>query len=452
MGILGSVATRKRTMPADKKRKVISGEGGGAPRRAGMLGCGTVGGAVFDVLKEQEQLLLSQGCNVKIVKVCVRDASKKRACLPADCEIVTDYHAITADPEIDMVIEVMGGTTDAKDAVFEALNNGKDVITANKALLAEHLPAILELVEAKDVTMGYEAAVCGGIPIIQTLQNALFADSVTGIKGIMNGTTNYMLSKMESEGMEYDAVLKEAQDLGFAEADPTADVDGLDVRAKIALLTKLAIGVYVDPEKVPTVGIRRVAKFDFEYASYLNSTIKLLGQAKVQANGELSIMVAPTLVNKSNPIASISGPTNIAAITSKNLGESYYVGPGAGGAATANSVVSDLVFACRGGCSTPFPKTKDMKVATDYSSKFYIRFLVTDCVGIIADIAGECAKNGVSIDAIHQMPLEQNGWKKERCPFAMMTDECTFSQVQSAATALSSKKWALEEPFIMPCI
>jgi len=236
----------------NKKRK-LSGEEGAAPRIAGMLGCGTVGGAVFDVLKEQEKLLLSQGCNVKIVKVCVRDATKKRACVPADCQVTTDYHAITNDPEIDLVIEVMGGTTDAKDAVFEALNNGKDVITANKALLAEYLPTILDMVEEKGVTMGYEAAVCGGIPIIQTLQNALFADGVTGIKGIMNGTTNYMLSKMESEGMDYADVLKEAQDAGFAEADPTADVDGLDVRAKIALLTKLGIGMYVEPEQVPTV-------------------------------------------------------------------------------------------------------------------------------------------------------------------------------------------------------
>jgi len=162
-------------------------------------------------------------------------------------------------------------------------------------------------------------------------------------------------------------------------------------------------------------------------------------------------MVSPTLVNKSNPIASISGPTNIAAITSKNLGESYYVGPGAGGAATANSVVSDMVFACRGGCSAPFPKNKVMKVASDYSSKFYIRFLVSDCVGIIADIAAECAKNDVSIDAIHQMPVEQHGWAKERCPFAIMTDECNFSQVRAAAEALGNKEWALEEPFVMPC-
>jgi len=439
-------------MSATKKRKTESGEEGAAPRRAGMLGCGTVGSAVFEQLKEQEELMRSQGCNIKIVKVCVRDASKKRACVPADCEIVTDYHAITTDPEIDMVIEVMGGTTDAKDAVFEAMSHGKDIVTANKALLAEHLPAILEVVDSKKVTLGYEAAVCGGIPIIQTMQNALFADSVTGIKGIMNGTTNYMLSKMESEGMEYDAVLKEAQDLGFAEADPTADVDGLDVRAKIALLTKLAIGTYVDPEQVSTVGIRRVAKCDFIYASYLKSTVKLLGNAQVQPNGELSIMVSPTLVSKTNPIASISGPTNIASVTSKNLGESYYVGPGAGGAATANSIVSDLVMACRGGTSAPFPKTKQLKVASDYSSKFYIRFVVGDCVGIISDIAGECAKNGISIDSIVQIPLDTQGWERDRCPFALLTEECNHSQVQAATAALEGFPWAKEEAFVMPCI
>eukprot|EP00968_Pinguiococcus_pyrenoidosus_P015309 scaffold1403_cov241-Pinguiococcus_pyrenoidosus.AAC.6 len=251
---------------------------------------------------------------------------------PADTQFTTNPEDILDDSSINCVVEVMGGVGLAKTVVFEALKRGKHVVTANKALVAAEMPALLELLAAKpEVAFGMEAAVCGGIPIINALQTDYLGDTVASVQGIMNGTTNFMLTKMESEGADYGAVLAEAQALGFAEADPTADVEGYDVQAKISILAKLAYGATIDVTKVPVSGISQLSSLDFDYASSLQSTIKLIGTAAQNPEtGAVSVYVAPTVVPNTHSLASVRGSMNSVVIQSDNLMESSYKGHGAG--------------------------------------------------------------------------------------------------------------------------
>jgi homoserine dehydrogenase len=249
--------------------------------------------------------------------------------LKAGTKLVTDYEEILGDATINCVVELMGGTTHAKDVVFRAIAAGKHVVTANKALIAAYLPELQQaLASNPSVKFLYEAAVCGGIPIIHALHTDFLADKVTKIMGIMNGTTNFMVCKMEDEGWDYGVALKEAQRLGFAEADPTADVEGHDVQAKIALLAKLAFGKTVPWETVPTTGISKITSVDFEYAKTLKSTIKLVGTAVQNVDGSLAVFVAPNLVPLTSPLASAKGPGNMVVVSSENMGVSTLAGPG----------------------------------------------------------------------------------------------------------------------------
>jgi len=414
----------------------------------GLIGCGTVGQSVLTILRDRADVLSALGVSIKVTKIAVGDPSKKRAYIPEGATLVGSFEEILSDPAINCVVEVMGGTTKAKDAVYGAITAGKHVITANKALLAEFLPELLEKISAAKVKMGYEAAVCGGIPIIHTLQKDFLGDDVSEICGIMNGTTNFMLSKMETEGADYGAVLKEAQDLGFAEANPSADVDGFDVRAKIALLARLGFGTYVDTETVATDGISRISANDFAYATHLNATIKLLGVARMN-DGELTIAVAPHLVPKSNAIANISGATNIVSVKSKNLGSSFFIGPGAGGDPTANSVVSDIISMAQGQTSVPFPKTVPTKLSSDFTSKFYIRFVIKDCLGVMKKIADSCFSHEISINSIEQSSKFQD---REYLPFVLTTDFTTLSKVDAFAKDIAKEGFNSEEPFFMPIL
>ena len=316
--------------------------------RVGLFGGGIVGGGVVELINKciRSGRFAEVGASIEIVKICVRSKEK-----PRDFEInahttslVTNYDDILSDTSINCVIELMGGITSAKDVVFRAIAAGKHVVTANKALIATFLPELqLALKENPSVSFNYEAAVCGGIPIIHTLQTDFLSDRISKVMGIMNGTTNFMLCKMEDEGAEYEAALSEAQALGYAEADPTADVEGHDVQAKIALLTKLAFGKTVPFETIPTTGISKIGKVDFEYARSLKSTIKLLGTASSNADGSLAVFVSPTIVPLSSPLSSAKGPGNMVLINSDNLTCSTFAGPGAGRFPTANSVLNDLI-------------------------------------------------------------------------------------------------------------
>jgi len=357
--------------------------------RIGMIGGGTVGGGVYEIITTNKELQKRLNpTKIEITKICVRDISKKRD-FDIDTTItkVTDnVDDIVKDDTIDCVVEVMGGTGLAKSVVLDSIKCGKDVVTANKALLAEYLEEVESIVKEKSndgVSLGYEASVCGGIPIINLLQSCYLGDHISQIMGICNGTTNYMLGKMEN-GADYTSVLKEAQDLGYAEADPSADVEGYDVRAKIAILAKLAYGVTVSPiSSIPCKGITNInASIDFKCAKLLNCTIKLIGAASMNdKKSVVSIYVTPKMISTHHSLSTASGCGNIVTVQSNNLGIASYSGPGAGRYPTAHSIVNDIyrVANSSSSSSNPFPialDNNDITLDYDYKATFYIRFTI----------------------------------------------------------------------------
>lgn len=341
--------------------------------RLGMLGGGTVGGGVYEILASRSNIVIS--------KICVRSLEKAR-----DFEIDAAKTSLTTDPndlladDIDCLVEVAGGSTGVvKDTVIKALQAGKSVVTANKALLAEHMVEIQKVLqEQPKARIGYEASVCGGIPIIQALATCYTGDTIESIQGICNGTTNYMLSAMAKDSsISYDGILKEAQDLGYAEADPTADVEGHDVRAKIALLAQLAFGSPSIPvESIPCTGISSITSTDFAVAAERSATIKLIGTAARNPDGTVAVYVTPMMV--SSLLKSIDGSGNCVAVTTQNMNRSpcFYTGPGAGRFPTANSVVADIDRAATHSLPpTAFVVTQpDLAMVPDYTAKaFYMR-------------------------------------------------------------------------------
>jgi homoserine dehydrogenase len=348
------------------------------PLRVGIVGGGTVGGGVWELLQSHPAL-------VQVVKIVVRSLHKPRDYAAPTNIFTSDINDVVANKDIDCVVEVMGGTDTAKTVVLQALQAGQAVVTANKALLAEHLTTVATTQTTAQRPLMYEAAVCGGIPIINLLQTAYAGDTVTSIAGILNGTTNYMLSKMEAEGVAYHDVLKEAQDLGYAEADPTADVEGHDARAKLALLAHLAFGGITVPDvtTIPCQGISQITPVDFGYAkTALQSTIKLVGTAHQVDKDVVAMYVAPVMLPYTHTLATISGPGNAVTVTSQNLGPCLYTGPGAGRYPTANSIVADILRIAHQPSYAPaafdVEKGQSVSLQTDYSAMFYVRIMVKD--------------------------------------------------------------------------
>ena len=443
----------------------------------GLCGGGTVGGGVVAILAQRAAYLASQNLDIRVKRILVRDVNKQRDfALPAGCTLTDDWTQITQDDDINCVVELIGGVTLAKDIVFAALRAGKHVVTANKALVAKHLDEIDALVAANaNVRFGYEASVGGGIPCIRTLQQGLLGDRPTQVAGIMNGTTNFILTKMNADGADYADVLAEAQALGFAEADPTADVGGFDVRAKICILAKLAYGLTVDEEKVPILGagITRISSADFAYAKdQLGCTVKLLGVARrthskpggdprsasgritpppMAGGGGVAIFVAPHMVPCDDAIAAVHGATNIVSISSDSLRSTSLVGQGAGRFPTANSVIADLLAIAHGTQGAPFPRPQGAAAPAledDFTGRFYIRFRVRDGLGIIRRVAGLCETHGISIHSILQTPIEDPG----DVPFALTTEAgCALSAVRAmCAEAADTLEFLREPPFFMP--
>lgn len=425
--------------------------------RIGIVGGGTVGGGIVEIIGEHGAAFQElTGKEFVISKICVRDASKSRDyTVPEGCDVVTDVASVLTDDSIDMVVEVMGGTTKAKDVVFDALMAGKDVVTANKALIAAFLPELettIDEVTSKSITpvkFGYEAAVCGGIPIIHSLQKDFVGDNISQISGIMNGTTNYMLTAME-KGASYDAILKEAQDLGYAEADPTADVGGFDARSKLKILTKLAFGIDVPEDDIACVGIQEVTTTDFEYAHKEGGTIKLLGVAKKVADDQVTAFVSPVFVPESNTLATVNGATNAVEVLSSSLQSSVYVGQGAGRYPTANSCISDIVAIAGGECSKPFPMKapQDLTFVNDFESGFYIRLDYSDGIGIVKQVGEICEKHGVSIFSMLQNPILD----REEAAFVLITDPVSKSAIEKVCEELGNAPWCKGKPFSMPAL
>ena len=384
------------------------------PLKIGIFGGGVVGGGIVEILgKKKEYFQRMTGRTIEVSKICVRDASKPRDFdVPDGCTVTTEYDDLLNDDSLEMVVEVMGGTTKAKDIVYGALEKGKSVVTANKALIAAYLPdleAHLDKINAKrdtSVEFRYEAAVCGGIPIIRSMQSDFVGDDIQMLSGIINGCTNFMLTAMDQGGKSYEEALAEASELGYAEADPTLDVGGFDARSKLKILMRLAFGIDVEEDEIACRGITEVSKLDFEYAKIMGGTIKLIGVAKDVGGNKVAAFVSPCYVTGADSLSSVNGATNAVEIISSNLVSSTFIGQGAGRYPTANSCINDIVALAKGD-KTPLPFNPDSPnkiFVNNYDSVFYIRLKYRDALGITRQCGEVCEKHGVSIHSILQNP------------------------------------------------
>ena len=385
------------------------------PVKVGLLGLGTVGTGVVRIVEGHQDDLRSQsGSPIVIEKILVQNRDKARN-IKIDSSVLTeDPYEIIQNPEIDVIVEVMGGVQQTKEYILEALARGKHVVTANKDLMAMHGPEILRKAQEQRCDVFYEASVAGGIPIIRTLIDGFSSDRITKIMGIVNGTTNYMLTKMTQEGVSYDDVLKEAQLLGYAEADPTSDVEGLDAARKMTILSTLGFRADVALEDVSTKGMTGVSKEDILYAKRLGYVLKLLGIAERQ-DDQFSISVQPTMVKNTHPIASVNGVYNAVYVYGEAVGETMFYGAGAGELPTATSIVADLVAVVRnlklgvnGLQQTPVYKEKKLKTDEQISSKYFILLHVEDRAGVLAQITQIFASHEVSLESVLQQPNETN--------------------------------------------
>ena len=379
--------------------------------KVGLLGFGTVGTGVVRIIENHREDLLNQiGSSVEIEKILVSNLNKKRNIEVDPNKLTDDPWEVIRNPEVNVIIEVMGGTTATKEYLIEALNLGKHVVTANKDLMALYGTEILELAQRNGCDVYYEASVAGGIPIIRTLIEGFSSDRITKIMGIVNGTTNYILTKMSQEGASYDDVLREAQALGYAEADPTSDVEGLDAARKMTILARLGFHTSVDLGDVSVQGISSVSKEDIVYAKRLGYELKLLGIAECDEN-QVSVSVQPTMVKTSHPIASVNGVFNAVFVTGEAVGETMFYGAGAGELPTAISVVADLVAVSKNiklGISgkrvnTAYKQTH-LKTKDQISSKYFMLLHVADRAGVLARITQEFAKYEVSLESVIQQP------------------------------------------------
>ena len=374
----------------------------------GLLGCGTVGSEVARLLsRDHADLSARSGAKLELIKVGVKDVAKDRPAIDKSL-LTTDLASIVTDPSVSIVIEVMGGIEPARSLILQALNAKKSVITANKALLAKHGAEIFAAARANGVDLYYEAAVGGAIPILRPLRESIVGDSVTRVMGIVNGTTNYILTKMDEEGAEYETVLKEAQRLGFAEADPTADVEGHDAAAKIAILASLAFHTQVRIDDVHAEGISSLSKRDIEIAKAIDHVIKLLAIAEVTEDGKVSARVHPTLVPRHHPLAAVRNAFNAVFVEAKSAGELMFYGRGAGGAPTASAILGDLVAIARhisfGGVGSRESDYADLGIASidQIKTRYLIRLDVADRPGVLASVAQTFATHRVSIQTVRQ--------------------------------------------------
>lgn len=379
-----------------------------------LIGFGTIGTGVIEILQTNRELIRKRaGTDIRIKYVVDKDTTTSRRVQPEGVAITDDYKAALNDPEVHIVIELVGGTDFSYKLVEESLKAGKNVVTANKALLAEKGAALFALSHEADKVIGFEASVAGGIPIIRTLTNALVGDNVSAIYGIVNGTTNYILTKMFEESLDFETALKQAQELGFAEADPTLDIEGGDAAHKIALLGALAFNNDLTFEQVHAEGISGINLEDVHIAGDLGYVIKLLGIAKIEGE-EIELRVNPTLVPENNQLASVRNEFNAVMIESKFLGTSMYYGRGAGSQPTATAVVADVISIARS-IDLPSRTSKysrfnsyPVKPMGDIRSRYYVRFNVQDKVGVLSKISGIFGSNNISIASVLQFERSEN--------------------------------------------
>ncbi|KON86473.1 homoserine dehydrogenase [Sporosarcina globispora] len=382
----------------------------------GLLGLGTVGSGVVQIIeKHQDKLMHQVGCPVVVKRVLVKDLNKERAVKMDRSLLTLNPEDILNDSDIDVVIEVMGGIEETRDHLKKALDNGMHVVTANKDLMAVYGPELLAAAAQSGCDLFYEASVAGGIPILRGLVDGLASDRITKMMGIVNGTTNFILTKMSKNGSAYEEVLNEAQELGYAESDPTADVEGLDAARKMAILSTLGFSMNIDLDDVKVKGITEITEEDLQYGKQLGYTMKLIGIAHREGE-KVEVSVQPTLLSESHPLASVQDEYNAVYVYGEAVGETMFYGPGAGSLPTATAVVSDLVGVMKNmrlgvnGKSAVAPQyDKKLKGAYEIYSKYFLRLHVKDEVGTFANITSIFSEHHVSFEKILQLPLKEKG-------------------------------------------
>ena len=376
--------------------------------KVGMLGCGNVGSQIVRLLVANKADLASRsGAQLELVKVAVKDIKAKRDGI-ATSLLTDDPYSVVNDPEIDLIIEVIGGISPAKELILAAFKNGKSVVTANKALLAKEGAALYQAAGEANVDLYYEAAVAGAIPILRPLRESLVGDHVTRIMGIVNGTTNYILTKMDESGTAFADALKQAQELGFAEADPTADVEGIDASDKAAILAGLAFHSRVTDKDVYREGITKITATDVKVAKAMDMVIKLLAITELTASGEISVRVHPALISRTHPLASVRESFNAVFVEAQSAGQMMFYGKGAGGEPTASAVLGDLVAIARhkvlGGIGPKESDYASLKIAPmgETKTRYLIRLNVADKPGVLESVAHVFASQSVSIQTVRQ--------------------------------------------------
>ena len=405
--------------------------------KVGMLGCGVVGSQIARLLVENKSDLTSRaGANLELVKVAVKNIKTKREGIPSNL-LTDDAKSIVNDPEIDLIIEVIGGITPAKELILAAIKNGKSVVTANKALLAQSGAELYAAADNANVDLYYEAAVAGAIPILRPLRESLVGDQVLRIMGIVNGTTNYILTKMDESGTAFEDALKQAQALGFAEADPTADVEAIDAASKAAILAGLAFHSRVSDSDVYREGITKITATDVKVAKAMDMVIKLLAIAELTPDGEISVRVHPALLSRTHPLASVRESFNAVFVEAKSAGQLMFYGKGAGGEPTASAILGDLVAVARhkvsGGIGPKESDYADLKIAKigQTKTRYLIRLNVADKPGVLESVAHVFASHGVSIQTVRQTGAG------DKAELIVMTHSSTDSALSETVKDLS---------------
>ena len=407
--------------------------------KVGILGLGTVGGGVVNVLqKNSASIERRTGVKIEVILAGVRDVTQKRICDTSNIKLTEDPFEVVNHPDIDVVLELIGGTGLTKKLVETAINNGKHVITANKALIANHGNELIKLANKKQVRLLFEASVAGGIPIIKSLEQGLSANNIESLAGIINGTSNFILTDMKEKGRDFDDALKEAQALGYAEEDPTFDIEGIDAAHKLSILAAIAFGTELQFNQVYTKGISGITTEDILHATELGYTIKHLGITKRTGNG-IELRVHPTLVPNKQLIAQVDGVMNAVMVKSNALGISLYYGAGAGDEATASAVIADLIDIINNQTSNHILGWKSQqKLAVinndEIHSEFFLRLIVSDIKGVLAKVTGIFNDHNVSIEALIQKQVDEN----KNAHIAITTDKVSTKAIMSIKAAIEA--------------
>lgn len=419
--------------------------------QVGLLGIGTVGSGVFAVLQRNfDEIQRRAGRGIEIAMVADLDTARAKGIVGDKVQVVSDARAVIANPEIDIVIELIGGYGIAKALVLEAIAAGKHVVTANKALLAVHGSEIFQAAQAKGVMVMFEAAVAGGIPIIKALREGLTANRIQWIAGIINGTTNFILSEMRDKGLDFSVVLKQAQELGYAEADPTFDIEGVDAAHKATIMASIGFGIPVQFDKAHVEGITALTATDIKYAEQLGYRIKLLGITKRRDAG-IELRVHPTLIPTKRLIANVEGAMNAVVVNGDAVGTTLYYGKGAGSEPTASAVIADLVDITRLAQATAFQRVPALAFQpgsmsampilpmSDVITSYYLRLRVQDVAGVIAQVTGLIAGAGISIDAMLQREADEvSGEQGGQTDLIILTHDTTEGTMNAALAKMQA--------------